>query len=49
MVVPTYSSTVWGSTDDIVLELKIRIEDRGVELCFAVELVTDFFPVGCGF
>jgi hypothetical protein len=30
----------------VVLELEILVEDGGVELNFAVELVADFFPVG---
>ena len=47
--VPTYSAAVWSSTDDVVIKLKIRIEDVGVELYLAVELVADLLPVGHGF
>lgn len=43
--VPTYSATIWCSSDDIVLELKIRVEDRGVELILAVEAVAYSFPI----
>lgn len=46
--VPTYSTAVWSSTDDVVFKLEIRVEDVGVELDFTVELVADFPPVGCG-
>ena len=45
----TYSATVWGSTDDVVLKLEIRIEDFSVELDPAIQLIADFLPVGCGF
>ena len=38
---PTYSTTVRSSSDDIVLNLEVRVEDRCVELRFAVEPVAD--------
>lgn len=47
--VPTYSATVWSSADDVVFKLEVRIEDVGVELRFAVVLVTDLLPVGSCF
>ena len=49
MAVPTYSTTVWSSSDDVVLKLEIRVEDGGVELRLAVEAVADALPVGCCF
>jgi hypothetical protein len=44
--VPTYSTTVRSSSDDIVLDFQVWVEDGCVELCFAVEAVTDALPVG---
>lgn len=43
---PTYSTTVRSSSDDIVLNLEVRVEDRCVELRFAVEPVADALPIG---
>ena len=43
---PTYSTTVRSSSDDIVLDLQVPVEDRCVELGFAVEAVADALPVG---
>lgn len=45
-VVPTYSTTVGSSSDDIVLDLQVRVEDRCVELGLTVEAVTDALPIG---
>ena len=45
---PTYSTTVRSSSDDIVLDLQVRVEDRCVELGFAVEAVADALPIGGG-
>lgn len=45
-VVPTYSTTVGSSSDDIVLDLQVRVEDRCVELGLAVEAVADALPIG---
>jgi hypothetical protein len=47
-VVPTYSTTVRSSSDDIVLDLQVRVEDRCVELCLAVKAVADALPIGGG-
>jgi len=44
--VPTYSTTVGSSSDDIVLDLQVRVEDRCVELGLAVEAVADALPIG---
>lgn len=43
---PTYSTTVRSSSDDIVLDLQVRVEDRCVELGLAVEAVADTLPIG---
>lgn len=43
---PTYSTTVRSSSDDIVLDLQVRVEDRCVELGLAVEAVADALPIG---
>ena len=43
---PTYSTTVGSSSDDIVLDLQVRVEDRCVELGLAVEAVADALPIG---
>lgn len=43
---PTYSTTVRSSSDDIVLDLQVRVEDRCVELGLAIEAVADALPVG---
>jgi len=45
MVVPTYSTTVWSTSDDVVLELEIRVEDGGVDLDSAVEAIANTLPV----
>lgn len=47
VVVPTYSTTVRSSSDDIVLDLQVWIKHRSVELGFAVEAVANALPV-CG-
>lgn len=46
IVVPTYSTTVRSSSDDIVLDLEVRVEDGCVELGLAVEAVADALPIG---
>ena len=46
---PTYSAAVWSSTDDIVIEFEIWVENFRVELNSPVELVADFHPVGSSF
>ena len=45
--VRTYSAAIWSSSDDVVLEFQIRVEDGGVYLRLAVELVTHPLPVSC--
>lgn len=47
--VPTYSAAIGSSGDDVVLEFEVRIEDGGIQLRFAIELVTHSLPVGCRF
>ena len=47
--VRTYSTTVRSASDNVILEFKIRIEDRCVELCFAVETIADSLPVSSRF
>ena len=43
--VHTYSAAIGSPRDYVVLELEVRVEDGGVELCFAVEAVADTLPV----
>lgn len=45
---PTYSTAVWSSSDDVVFKLEIGVEDVSIELDFTVELVADLSPVGYG-
>lgn len=45
---PTYGATIWCSGNDIVLKLKVRVEDGGVQLDLSVKAVADSFPAFSG-
>jgi hypothetical protein len=45
-LVRTYSAAIRSPGDDVVLKFKVRVEDGGVELRLAVELVADALPIG---
>lgn len=45
--VRTYSAAIWSSSDDVVLEFKVWIKDRRIQLCLAIETVANAPPIIC--
>jgi len=41
----TKCAAVWSTAEKVVLKLEVLVENRRVELHFAIELITNSFPV----